>query len=699
MALLQLLPPLAALAGLCAFLTLRGRLPAALAPLAALSLTAGVLLLAGLADVLLPAAWALCALGWGLGAWALARTLPRQNRGALRALVSPGAVLFWGGAAVLGVYFAVLQPEFLNFDEYSFWGTAAKLTSLSGRLYTVCDYGAPWQATQFPALPLLSFFFQLCGRFAAWRAIWACDVLLLACLAAALAAAGRAGAGLWLPLGTALLLAPALFTITSHTANLSTTWLEFLGDVPAGAAFGAAAAFWYAARRARTPLRWLVLPVLCLAADLKSNTFVLALAAAGFVAADALLFGLTPGDAQAALSAAGDMPEKAPGDNAQSVLSAAALSGARPLRRAREAAARLGFAAAALALPAAQYALWNTYTAALVRSNAAAGGMGDTSRSLGEVAVNGLRMLLGGQGAAYYEQRRASLAAYEAALGTLFCTQRVSLLGSGAAAVCCIAALFALAVWLAPCRRERLRMLTAAVCSGACFAGYWVLLLLSYAFVLKDSTPEAPASYARYFSSYYLGWFVLACACLALQAADTRRPLTARAAVLALGAGAACLLLAGAEPQFTVLGVSSGEYAAVRAERAVAQQAQALLQPSDRVFLVYQGDDGYEWFLYSEELLPQLLEYGAGGGTYGLPSLDDGGAYYQSATADEFAALVADSGADCLLVVRTDDIFCESYASLFADGLASAQNGPALYRCTSQGWVPAGTLSRGEAQS
>ena len=218
------------------------------------------------------------------------------------------------------------------------------------------------------------------------------------------------------------------------------------------------------------------------------------------------------------------------------------------------------------------------------------------------------------------------------------------------------------------------------------------MLWLSYAFLLKDSTPESLASYPRYFASYYTGWLLLALAVLGIGCAAAKRPVFGRAAALAAGAVFAAALAVGAEPQFTLLGVSGGEYTAVRQELAVAKAAKTAVQPGQKVFLIRQGDEGFSWFLFNQQLAPALV-YGAGGATYGEPALVEGMAYGAPYTAEEFAALLEKERVDVLLVSQVDDIFEASYASLFADGLAEAKEGPTLYEKGEAGWTPAGEVT------
>ena len=112
--------------------TLCARLHSALAPLAALACVSTWFTLAGVLDVLKPAGWAGYVLCWGLGAFALSRHAKKEE---LKKLLTPGAVLFWALALTFAVYFALRQPMFSEFDEFSLWGTAAKLTKANDRLF------------------------------------------------------------------------------------------------------------------------------------------------------------------------------------------------------------------------------------------------------------------------------------------------------------------------------------------------------------------------------------------------------------------------------------------------------------------------------------------------------------------------------------------------------------------------------------
>lgn len=657
---LVMLLPLAALAGGCLFLQSLG-LPGGAAPLAVLASVLLVLFGAGVFGALPPAAALLYTLGLGLGVW----TLWRHRKAVFPAKWGAAGAVFWCGALVLLVTLARVQPCATQFDEYSFWGTAARLTSLNGRLYTECEIGTPWQITQMPVIPLLSYFVQLCGAYADWKLIWAVDLLVLAGAAAVTECAAPGGWRLQIPAALVSLLTPFVLVLSSHTSVPVMPYLEAMGDAVVGILFGGAVAFWWAVRARCPRLWWLMLPVACLVGGVKDNTFVLGLAGAGIAGADWLLPGLQDEKGRCTV---------------------------------RRFAGRCGGALALVAAPAAQYLVWNRYVAALVAQNAAAGGMGATSQPLSTVLVQGIRLFLGLPAAEYYEARRGMAFAYAHTLWDWFFHQKISLLGSGAAVTAVILLLFAGAVALAPTLRGKLRAALAALASTACFGGYWLMLLLSYAFILKDSSPTYPASYNRYYQSYYLGWFLLALAVFLAAAAGARKPsgrAAGRAGALVLAAVFCGQCLVNLEPQYTVFGTTTAQYAEQRQTIAIADWAVQQTQPDETLYLIHQGDDGYHWFEYSCRLLPRILVYGDGGVTYGLMEYGTGG-LYRALTAEEFLAAIRASGASWLLVAKSDEIFTASYAGLFSDGLAAPSRGEAaLYRVGDAGFALTAVFEEG----
>lgn len=672
----------------CAALTLKARVPAALAPLTALSIVVAVLTLAGMAGVLYPAAWALYLLGVVACVGAF---WPRKGRKPdWKALFTPGSMFFWGMTVVFAVYFSIRQPMATGFDELNLWATAVKVTKVDNSLYATATLGTPWAVTQNPGLPLLSYFFQFLGSYADWKIYLAYDALYFACFAAVLGALPWHKWRMAVPLAAVLWCTPFFFTIYNHTIYLADTYLTAYGDVPAGLVFGGAVALWMALRQTNGP-RWAVLPVLALAANLKANDFVLSLAAAGLVAVDAWFF----------------------------------CDG--PFRQGL--ARRTGFAAACFAAPMAVYYLWNTrYVGWLVARNSDSGGVGETTASLGQVVVNGVKILLGQPVEGFFEERRPQFLQAMADMGHQFWTSdgKLSMIGQGRNVVVLILLVFVVAFAVAAGWRLRGRIAAMAVLSTLCFAGYNLMLALSYGFIFKPFQAEALTDYNRYIYSYYIGWFLMALGCLVTallpQIVVRQKTLAEKdgpTAVLVstrytsrwgLAGQGVVLLLAVAMlarqsqlvlPQLSVLGFADSEFADRKAIRAEADLVCSYLTREDRVFFVSQGDNGEAWFSAVFDFYPILVDYSGivsemigGGGELGLPELkpeEEGpkNYYYHGFTAEELDDIVRGNGCTVLYLQTIDDIFVQSYADLFTDKLEAALSGQTLlYRVTDVGFAP-----------
>lgn len=679
-----------ALFALCAVLTLKCRVPASVAPLTALSAIVAVLTLAAMAGMLYPATWAVYALCLAGGVWVLATH--KSHTGALQKLLTPGSVLFWGMALAFTVYFFIRQPLATDYDELSLWATAVKITKVNNDLYATAELGTPWAATQNPGLPLLSYFFQFFGDYADWKIYVGYDILYFSVFAAVVGALPRNKWRVAVPLAAALWCVPFFFTNYNHTIYLTTTYMTSYGDVPAGLVFGGAVAAWLALRQERAP-KWAALPILALSANLKANTFVLALVAAGLVAVDEWLFA----------------------DNGSF------KQGLLP---------RTGFSVACFAAPMAIYYLWNVrYVGWLVTRNASDSGVGETSAPLSAVVVNGIKILLGQPVEGFYAEREPQFRTAMADMGHQFWTSdgKLSMIGQGCNVVALIAVVFVVAILAAASRRLKARIAVIGALSGVCFLGYNLMLALSYGFIFKDFQAEQLTDYNRYIYSYYIGWFIIALACLsvallpqitakcesdgptAVFTTNRKQPHAVfELFVLVLACGMLFRQNQLILPQLSVLGFADSEFTDRKAERAEAELVCSYLSPDDRVFYVGQGDNGEGWFSAVFDFYPILADYSGtvttdpdtgetkmigGGGELGLPELQPAegvkNTYYHAFTAEELNTIVRENGCTVLYIQTLDDIFVQSYADLFTDKLAAAQSGETLlYRVTDAGFAP-----------
>ena len=485
---------------------------------------------------------------------------------------------------------------------------------------------------------------------------------------------------------------PFFFTNYNHTIYLTTTYMTSYGDVPAGLVFGGAVAAWLALRQESAP-KWAVLPILALSANLKANTFVLALVAAGLVAVDEWLF--------------------ADSGNFKDGL-----------------VRRTGFSVACFAAPMVIYYLWNVrYVGWLVTRNAGDSGVGETSAPLSAVVINGIKILLGQPVEGFYAERELQFRQAMADMSHQFWTSdgKLSMVGQGRNVVALIAVIFIVAVLAAVTKRLKARIAVIGVLSGVCFLGYNLMLALSYGFIFKGFQAEQLADYNRYIYSYYIGWFVIALACLsvallpqievhatadgptAVYTSTRRQPYPAFALfVLVLAVGMLFRQNQLILPQLSVLGFADSEFTDRKAARAEAELVCSCLAPDDRVFYVGQGDNGEGWFSAVFDFYPILVDYSGsvttdpdtgetrmigGGGELGLPELQPAegvkNTYYHGFTAEELDGIVRGNGCTVLYIQTLDDIFVQSYADLFTDKLAAAENGETLlYRVTDAGFAP-----------
>ena len=359
------------------------------------------------------------------------------------------------------------------------------MTKADNRLYALATLGTPWPQTQNPGLPLLSYFFQFLGHYADWKIYVAYDVLAAAVFAAVLGGLNFRQYRIAVPLAAICWFAPWFLTVYNHTIYLDTTYMTAYGDVPAGLALGGAVALWLALRKTGGP-KWAVLPVLALAANIKANTFVLSLVAAGLMAVDAWLFA--------------EHPFK------------------KGLAR------RTGFAIACFAAPMLIYYFWNIrYVGILVAKSASEGGTGETSAPLSAVVINGIKILLGQPVEGFYAERQSQFTQAMADMGHQFWTSdgRLSMIGQGRNVVVLILLVFLVAAICARGRQLKLRIGCIGVLSLACFVGYNLMLALSYGFIFKPDQAVGLVDYNRYIYTYYIGWFFMALACDLLVAIVT----------------------------------------------------------------------------------------------------------------------------------------------------------------------------------
>lgn len=635
MELLLSLVSLAALAGFAVLLARRTSLPAPLAPFTALCGVMILLALGGMAGLLVPTGWLCFALA--AGAWVLAFA-PVGRKNPVSVLAAPGFVAFWVLAAALLVFFAWRQPMYSTWDEFSFWGTAAKIVKTSGTLYGNAEIGWDWVGSHRPGLIMLGYFFQFFGPYAEWRVLAGYDILLLSIFTTLTAGAPK---GAWRRVVPALgfgFLLPFLITLYGNITRTTDLYASSLSDIPLGLTFGGAMAVYYMNKRRALWPTALALAALCMEKD---TGFAMALVAAGIIGADAFL---------------GALAERAPAPATGKTLAKAA---------------GLFVACVAAFLP------WQYYLSAVTTADTSNVG-GTQQMGQAEMVITGCKELLG-------IGRTEKFSTIMGGMVKNLFTMTTTMVGPF---IVVVALTMVLAVAAALFTREKSLRRQAgvfAVLGLGGFAAYYFFIGLTYVYVFRDEVSDGLVGFERYIYPYLLGW-LLAAGALALRAMDEERP----AGLVQTGFGVLVLGLAGlvwlrVPFTLTVFGCGDTAYAERRQTQAVTEEVQAVVPADAHIFFVSQGDDGSRWFLYTYEFYPWYLDYSGttgmgGGGTFALPgALPEDTLYYHPYTTEELHDCILDSGCTYIFIEQTDDLFAEGYASLFSDELAGCEAGAAVY--------------------
>ncbi len=619
--------------------TLRFRAPAGTAPLAVLCLGTVWMCAWGYAGMLVPGG-----ILWYAGAGAaLVYTIVKMKKTGVKPcaaqIFTPGFVLFAAASLALCLILSIRRPMFVSWDEFSFWGTASKLTKIHHTLYPAVESNMYGKLAYPPAIPLVSYLAQfLSPGFRDWAAMAGYDMMLCAAFAAVISSLDLRGRRTGLFAGVLCLLLPLFFEPASVAGGLSFVYRTLLSEMFLGALFGGALAVWFAEpeKNAGTALRFaLVLTVLCLTKD---AGLVLMLAALMIAGLDLLIF-----------------------ERRRFVFGR--LHGMAAV------AAALGLV---LVLAGTAYPGWNRYFGSAVAIDRTAGD-GAAGLTMGQIVLTGLQELLG-----IGRTERFTTILHRMA-GAYF-TRRVSVLGSGFVTTLGILAVCA-AVFFVMKKNRRWKAVCFAAAGLAGLGGMMLFNLFAYVYVFDEASGMGLIDYERYLCFYYFGW-MLGAVCLLVCEAHAAR---ARIAVLGLTAVICVLGFAKVPLSRTLLapGVANSD---MRVQVNVrCEEIRSVCREGDVIFLVSQLDDANRWYRYAHELEPLRVLPMLGGtlvahddGTWDAPSVTE-------ISPQELGAWLQKNGCTYLYIDHAVDYDTQGYTALFTDELRSFyEDGVRLYRAVTQ---------------
>ncbi len=662
------------LAGLSLFLARFLKRSSALTPLLAVALAILWFTLFGCLGLLVLSGW----LWYALCLAATVFVLYKERKTIVKRL-SPGWWFFVLGGVFFTVLFAATRPQFAEWDDFTFWGTAAKAVFENGEMYTSAASNLLHRSYP-PGLIVFTYMAQFFGRaFSEYGMMAAYSFVYLAAFAAASALwEQRRAAAVVFTCG--LFVLPFFFEPGAHLGEPSWAYLTVMADPPMAALFGGVLCFYFAGGEKDWRLLLPFGALLGALTTLKDMGFALALLAL-FIAGLDLLF------------------------CERDRLSFFAL------RRWR---AWLVSCLACGAMIVGMYLLWAAHLAlsplGVDRFN-----LGSAGQNLGMGA-----MLAGALGALFGLVQHPQYSQVLPLMQNALFEKPVSVIGAGPAVFCLICLILLAAFVLAATKRQRRRVLVFFITSTAGFALFYIFNIFLYAFIFKEIEALILKDYLRYISPYWQGWLAASLALLGLTAVsgpkERRRMVLARAGSLGL---TLCLVLAvvlRGNGQSNFLFYSPSNYGVrYSVQDVLAQAAAEGMQKGDKVYLLSQDDDGDRSYKFRYEMEAEMaLQYaGPLQDAEGQPVLEEGLPLYRGNVGgtivpknqsyapetpypaaggpEELAAFLRQEGVSHLLIDRVDNYFLENFSGLFSDGLKgwsdddSLSTGQRYYRVSWQG--------------
>ena len=660
------------LISLCVFFTKKLHINSALTPLLAVSATMLYFSVAGVIDQLLIGGYLFFIISFALGGYALFVKPKKLATGDINTLndgkkqdrlITPGFLFFIISCVVIGVYFAVRQPIFAEWDELSLWGSASKLMKLENEMYTTAEISWWWIPTQLPGMFSLGYFMQFFGEvFAPWKVFLAYDVLYMAMFSAAVSVFDFKKYKIFVPTALICLLIPYFLIVYTRIVYPSNIYMSSYGDIPSGMMFGAVLVWYFSMRtigkdqNKTVPYGFFgIFIVLMAGITIKDNAAPIHLVAAGIICMDILILGF----------------------------------GEKQKRTLKNISFRVSTGIMALLAPILVYVGWLKYIGNLAALQAADGGVGETNISIGEAVIKGFTMLFSPStrsdrfNQAYYDMLDA------------FVNVKLCIIGSGLIITLLILFIFAITIIFTKDKLHKKRTGLVMLLSTGGFIGYYWVLIISYAFIFREAVAEGLASYNRYIQTYYVGWLFIAVVMLAIGARKTKPACVLKVAILGLSVLVLLSVSRYVRPQMSVLAYPESTFNSWRELEENANEAKEQIENDGKIFLVSQNDNGLRYFTYVYEFLPYQFDHSFGGGRTGPPEMNNESAYYhysfttkdgetKELDTEGFAFYLKENDCKYIFIDDIDDIFINEYASLFTDNLQGAVDGTVqMYERTS----------------
>ncbi|MEG2770194.1 MAG: hypothetical protein RR902_05195, partial [Oscillospiraceae bacterium] len=159
-------------------------------------------------------------------------------------------VLFLCISVAVTVILAINAPMLTRWDEFSFWGSAAKILKMNDQLYTFGAYTFTNKLGYPAGLPLLTYIFGfLSPIFVEWAAMAAYDILMVAVFTAVVAGVNKKHYKLSIFIFFVLFSLPFMFELANANQLVLFSFRTLYSEMPIGILFGGIIAVYFAQKQ------------------------------------------------------------------------------------------------------------------------------------------------------------------------------------------------------------------------------------------------------------------------------------------------------------------------------------------------------------------------------------------------------------------------------------------------------------------
>ncbi len=624
-----------AVLAIAAFLVVRFKLNASVAPFATVAGITLFLCFLGTLNLLFPATLVVFALAL-LSLYYLCWVKRKGWRETIKSVFTPGFAFFIVASLIFVIAVGVKNPYFTFWDEFSFWGVAAKNVVEHRQIYTLFQ-SSMINISYPPALPVWSYFMQVWGKgFSEWRVYAAYDVLIASVMTLLFARIKWKNFIAIPVIGFTAMSCTYLFWYSFEGLGL---YVTSYSDIPLGIVFGGVLLAYFATSEERTlPNYFAALTGLMLLPMIKDVGLAFGLIAVVIMSFDML--------------ASGHWPTK-------KVLGTEKWFG-KPV-----------YIALLLVGLFLSYQIWTLHLGSVI----------SVERNAVPYAYS-LMQMLRGEDPYFNEMGRVM---WEA-LGV----RQLLTFGTVKEMMIVFTAIPILLSLLCKEKKNILRIGAASIELCAGFLLYYCFQTYAYVAIFAHRSDFQPVSYERYISTYAIGWMfvVLGLSLYAISQWRFKKGDTIPGIVVcALSIYA--LFVYSPVPFDQYIFTSEKVYISLAPLRELmannAAKFKGAFDVDDRIYYVCQDSDGGDWFYFNYEFQPAYTVKTLGGGHF-VPIGSANGMYDMEADVARFTEYLQQEEVDYVFVQKIDDYFFEQFAPMFTDGLMGFYDGTvSMYKVIHEG--------------